>query len=71
MHIFIPIPNIYINILRDICGVMVTIVGSRYCNLSSNLVKAVCISHSTNNLRNGLNPILLIPAIDKGRYKTD
>ena len=46
-------------------GVMVIVVGNEHSNTSSNLDKTDCISHSTNTLGKGMNPIILPPAMGK------
>ena len=43
-------------------GVMVIIVGNGHGDMSSN---PGCISHSTNTLGKGMNPIILPPAMGK------
>ena len=45
-------------------GVMVIIVGNGHGDTSSN-PEADCISHSTNTLGKGMNPIILPPAMGK------
>ena len=44
---------------------MVIVVGNGHGNASSNPGKTDCISHSTNTLGKGRNPIILPPAIGK------
>ena len=44
------------------CGVMVIVVGTGHGDTSSN---PGCISHSTNTLGKGMNPIILPPAMGK------
>ena len=46
-------------------GVMVIVVGNGHGDTSSNLDRADCISHSTNTLGKGMNPVILLPAIGK------
>ena len=46
-------------------GVMVIVVGNGHGNTSSNLDETDCISHSTNTLGKGMNPIILLPAMGK------
>ena len=46
-------------------GVMVIIVGNGHGYTSSTLDEADCISHSTNTLGKGMNPIILSPAMGK------
>ena len=46
-------------------GVMVIVVGNGLGDTSSNLDGADCISHSTNTLGKGMNPIILPPAMGK------
>ena len=46
-------------------GVMVIIVGNGHGDTSSNPGETDCISHSTNTLGKGMNPIILPPAIGK------
>ena len=45
------------------CGAMVTIVGNGHGDMSSNPNDTDCISHSTNTLRKGMNPIIPPPAM--------
>ena len=45
---------------RGARGVMVIVVGNGHGDTSSN-----CISHSTNTLGKGMNPIILPPAMGK------
>ena len=45
-------------------GVMVIVVGNGHGNTSSNPGRD-CISHSTNTLGDGMNPIILPPAMGK------
>ena len=40
-------------------GVMIIVVGTGHGDTSSNLNEADCISHSTNTLGKGMNPIIL------------
>ena len=51
--------------LNDPRGIMVIVVGSGHGDTSSNLNETDCISHSTNTLGKGMNPIILPPAMDK------
>ncbi len=44
---------------------MVIIVGKGHADSSSNLDETDCISHSTNTLGEGMNPIILPPAMGK------
>ena len=44
---------------------MVTVGENGQGDTSSNLAETVCISHSTNTLRKGMNPIILPPAMGK------
>ena len=46
-------------------GVMVIIVGNGHSDTSSNPGRGDCISHSTNTLGKGMNPIGLPPAMGK------
>ena len=46
-------------------GVMVIIVGNVYSKQVQILDEADGISHSTNNVGNGMNPIILPPAMGK------
>ena len=46
-------------------GVMVIVEGNGHGDTSSILDEADCISHSTNTLRKGMNPIILPPAMGK------
>ena len=46
-------------------GVMVIVVGNGHADTSSNLDKTDCISHSTNTLGKGMNPIILPLAMGK------
>ena len=46
-------------------SVMVTVLRNGHSDTSSNLDKAVCISHSTNTLRKGMNPIIFPPVMDE------
>ena len=46
-------------------SVMVIVVGNGHGDTSSNLDETDCISHSTNTLGKGINPIILPPAIGK------
>ena len=46
-------------------GVVVIIVGNEQRDTSSNPGKTDCISHSTNTLGKGMNPIILPPAMGK------
>ena len=47
------------------CGVMVILVGNGHGDTSSNLDETDCISHSTNTLGKGMNPIILPPVMGK------
>ena len=47
------------------CGVMVIVVGNGHGDTSSNPGQTDCISHSTNTLLKGMNPIILPPAMSK------
>ena len=42
---------------------MVIVVGNVHGDTNSNLDEADCISHSTNTLGKGMNPIILPPAV--------
>ena len=44
------------------CGVMVIVIGNGH---SSNPGQTDCISHNTNTLGKGMNPIILPPAMGK------
>ena len=44
---------------------MVIVVANRHCDSSSNLDETDCISHCTNTLGKGINPIILPPAMGK------
>ena len=44
---------------------MVTVVGNGRGDTSSNLDETDCISHNTNILGKGMNPIILPPAMGK------
>ena len=46
-------------------GVMVIVVGNGHGDTSSNLDETDCISHSTNTLGKGMNPMILPPAMGK------
>ena len=46
-------------------GVIVIVVGNEHGDTSSNLDETDCISHSTNTLGKGMNPIILPPAMGK------
>ena len=46
-------------------GVMIIIVGNGHSDTSSNLDETDRISHSTNTLGKGMNPIILPPAMGK------
>ena len=52
-----------IGIHRGACGVMVNVVGNGHGDMSSN--PGPGISHSTNTLGKGMNPIILPPAMGK------
>ena len=45
--------------------IMVIVVGNGHGDTSSTLDEADCISHSTNTIGKGMNPIILPPAMDK------
>ena len=51
-------------ILGDARGVMVIVVGNGHDDMNSNPGRD-CISHSTNTLGKGMNPIILPPAMGK------
>ena len=44
---------------------MVIVVGNGHGDMSSNLDETDCISHSTNTLGKGMNPIILPSAMGK------
>ena len=44
---------------------MVIVVGNGHGDTSPNLYETSCISHSTNTLGKGMNPIILPPAMGK------
>ena len=46
-------------------GVMVIVLGNGHGDTSQILDKANCISHNTNTLGKGMNPIILPPAMGK------
>ena len=46
-------------------GVMVIVVGNGHGDTSSNLDETDCISHSTNTLAKGMNPIIFPLAMGK------
>ena len=46
-------------------GVMVTAAGNGHGETSSHLGRNDCISHSTNTLGKGMNPIIFLPASSK------
>ena len=46
-------------------GVMVIVVGNGYGTRVQILDETDCISHSTNTLGKGMNPIILPPLMDK------
>ena len=46
-------------------GVMVILAGIGHGDSSSNPRRSDCISHSTNTLGKGMNPIILPPAMGK------
>ena len=54
--------DIYIGGAR---GVIVIVVGNEHGDTSSNPGRTHCISHSTNTLGKGMNPIILLPAMGK------
>ena len=43
---------------KSVRSSMVTVVGDRHGGPSSNLKKLVFISHSTNNIAKGMNPVI-------------
>ena len=47
---------------------MVIVVGNGHSDTSSNLDGTDCISHSTNTLGKGMNPIILPPAMGNGFF---
>ena len=47
------------------CGVRVIIIGNGHSNQSSNPRWGSCISHGTNTLGKGINPIILALAMGK------
>ena len=47
------------------CGVMVIVIGNGHSDTGSNLDETNCISHSTNTLGKGMNPIILPPAMGR------
>ena len=47
------------------CGVIVIVIGNGHGDMSSNPGLANCISHHTNTLGKGMNPIILPPAMGK------
>ena len=51
--------------LGGACGVMVIVIGNGHGDTRSNLDETDCISHSTNTLGKGMNPIVLLPAMGK------
>ena len=57
---FMPLPRVLMQ-----CGVMVIVVGNGHGDSSSNPGKNDWISHSTNTLGKGVNPIILPPAMGK------
>ena len=46
-------------------GVIVIVLGNEHGDKSSNLDETDCISHCTNILGKGMNPIILPPAMGK------
>ena len=50
---------------RGARGVIDIVVGSGHGDTSSNLDETDCISHCTNTLGKGMNPIILPPAMGK------
>ena len=56
---------IYIYVCVYAHGVMVIVLGNGDGNRSSNPDETDCISHSTNTLGKGINPIILPPAMGK------
>ena len=54
-------------IIKDssVRSVMVIVVGNGHGDTSSNLDETDCISHSTNTLGKGMNPIILPPVMGK------
>ena len=52
-------------ILSCVRNVMVIVVGNGHGDMSSNPGRDIAFSHSTNTLGNGMNPIILPPAMDK------
>ena len=58
--------NLCVAILKDDArGVMVIVVGIGHDDTNSNPDETDCISHSTNTLGKGMNPIILPPAMGK------
>ena len=53
------------SLIGSACGIMVIVLGNGHDNTSSNLNETDCISHSTNTLGIGMNPIILLPAMGK------
>ena len=53
------------NVIGGARGVMVIIVGNGHGTRVQILAETDCISHSTNTLRKGMNPIILPPAMGK------
>ena len=51
--------------LHNSLGVIVIVVGNGYGNTCSNPDETDCISHSTNTLGKGMNPIIIPPAMGK------
>ena len=56
---------VYMCVCIYIYSVMVIAVRNGHCDTISNLDEADCISHSTNTLGKGTNPIILPPVMDK------
>ena len=54
-----------VNLEESARGVMVIVVGNGHGDTGSNLDETDCISHSTNTLGKGMNPIILPPAMGK------
>ena len=46
-------------------GVMIIVAGNEHGDTSSILDETDCISHSTNTLGKGMNPVILPPAMGK------
>ena len=56
--------HIYIHLYTGTHGVMLTVVGRRHGDLSSNPGQG-CIIHSPNTLEKGINPTILPPSMGK------